>query len=52
MPEQVACNKSSLLLKNILQDTQTLQLCTINLKTERICKSHYKCQDRSLGEDT
>ncbi len=38
MIEQVACNKSSLLLKNILQNTQTLQLFTMNNKTESIKK--------------
>ncbi len=31
---------SSLLLKNILQDTQTLQLFTMNIKTEIIYKSY------------
>jgi hypothetical protein len=38
--EQVALNKSSLLLKNILQNTQTLQLYTITIKTESIYKTY------------
>jgi hypothetical protein len=36
MIKQVALNKSSLLLKYILQNTQTLELLTINIKTEII----------------
>jgi hypothetical protein len=36
MIEQVASNKSSLLLKIILQNAHTLQLFTINIKTEII----------------
>ncbi len=36
---QVTYN-SSLLLKNILQNTQTLQLFTMNIKTESIYKSY------------
>jgi hypothetical protein len=36
MTEQIALNKSSLLLKNILQNTQTSQLFTIDIKTESI----------------
>ncbi len=36
MIEQVAWNKSSLLRNNIIQDTQTLQLFTKIIKTERI----------------
>ncbi len=38
MIEQVASNKSSLLLKIVLQNAQTLQLFTINIKTEIIYK--------------
>jgi hypothetical protein len=49
MTEQVAWNKSSLLLMYILQNPMNI---TINLKTERICKCHIKCQDGSLGEET
>jgi len=37
MMEQIAWNKSS---KNILQNTQTLQLFTINVKTEIIYESY------------
>jgi hypothetical protein len=37
--EQVAWNISSLLLNNILQNTQTLQLFTMIIKTESIYKS-------------
>ncbi len=37
--KQVPWNKSSLLLKKILQNTQTLQLFTMNIKTESIYKS-------------
>jgi hypothetical protein len=40
MITQVALNKSSLLLKFILQNTQTLELFTINSKTEIIYKSY------------
>ncbi len=38
--EQVALNKPNLLLKNILQNTQTLQLFTTNILTENIYKSY------------
>ena len=37
--ERVDWNKSSLLLNNILQNTQTLQLFTMIIKTESIYKS-------------
>jgi hypothetical protein len=37
--EQVALNKSSLLLMTILQNTQTLHLITKIIKTESIYKS-------------
>ncbi len=36
MTEKVAWNKSSLLLRNILQKTQTFQLFTMNIKLESI----------------
>ncbi len=49
MMEQVACNKSSLLRKIILQNTQTLQLFTIDIKTEIINKSCKKCRCGRLG---
>jgi hypothetical protein len=39
MIEQVPWNKSSLLLGNILQNIQTLQLFTINIKPESIYTS-------------
>jgi hypothetical protein len=35
---QVACNKSSLLLKNILQNTKTLQPFIMNIKTKYLQK--------------
>jgi hypothetical protein len=38
--EQVASNKTSLLLKNIFQNTQALQLFTIIIKTESIHKNN------------
>ncbi len=38
--EQVAWNKSSLLLKSILQNTQTLQLFKMIIKMESIYKSN------------
>jgi hypothetical protein len=38
--EQVACNKSSLLLKIQNLNTQTLQLFAMNFKTESIYKSY------------
>jgi len=44
MIEQVALNKSSLLLRNILQPTQTLQYFTIIIKTESIYKSNYNAK--------
>ncbi len=38
--EQVALNKSSLLLKIQMQNTQALQLFTLVIKTETIDKSY------------
>ncbi len=49
MIEQVAWSKSSLLLKNILQNAQTSQLFLINIKTESFYKKLLQCQDRCLG---
>ncbi len=49
MIEQVTLNESSLILKNILQDTKTLQPFTINFKTEITYKSYLKCQAERLG---
>jgi hypothetical protein len=40
MIEQVAWNKLSSILQNILQNTQTLQLFTMIIKTESIYKSY------------
>ncbi len=40
MIEEIAGNKSSLLQKNILQNTQTLQIFTINIKIESFHKSY------------
>jgi hypothetical protein len=40
MIEQVVQNKLGLLLKNILQNTQTVQLFTVIIKTESIYKSY------------
>ncbi len=40
MMEQVALNKSSLLLKIILQNSQTLQLFGMDIKTECSYKSY------------
>ena len=37
---EVALNKSSLVLKIILQNTQTLQLFSMNIKTEIILTSY------------
>jgi hypothetical protein len=37
---EVASNKSSLLLKILIQNTQTLQLVSMNHKTESIYKSY------------
>jgi hypothetical protein len=38
MVDQFAWNKPSLLLKNILQNTQSLQVFAMNIKTESIYK--------------
>jgi hypothetical protein len=48
MTEQVAGNKLSLLPKNILQNTQTLKLFTMNIKTESIYKKFLNCQASRL----
>ncbi len=50
--EQVAWNKSSLLLKNILQNTQTLQLFTLNFKAESIIKVIKNAKPVGLGMET
>jgi hypothetical protein len=49
MVKQGASNKSSLLLKNILQKAQTLKLFTITIKSESIYKSYLKCQVCNVG---
>jgi hypothetical protein len=49
MIDQVASNKSSLLLKDISQNAQTLQLFAMNIKTEIIYKSYLKYQSARLG---
>jgi hypothetical protein len=50
--EQVAWNKSSLLLNIIIQNTQTLQLFTVIIKTEIIYKSYKKARLDGLGDRT
>jgi len=45
----VVQNKSSLLMRIIITNTQTLQLLTINIKTEIITKIIKKCQAPGLG---
>jgi hypothetical protein len=51
MMEQVAWNKSNLLQRIILQNTQTLQLFTIDIWTEIINKSYKKNADvAGLGQ--
>jgi hypothetical protein len=50
--EQVAWNKSSLLLKIQMQNTQTFQLFTINIKTEIIYISYQNAMLGSLGTET
>ncbi len=47
--EQVAWNKSGLILKIILQNSQTLQLFTINIQTEMIYKSNKNAKQAALG---
>ncbi len=52
MIEQVAWNKSSLLLKIQIQNTQTLQLFTETIKTESIFKGYKNAKHEGLGSDT
>jgi hypothetical protein len=47
--EQVASIKSSLLLQIQMQNTQTLKLFTINIKTEIVYKCYWKCQAGKIG---
>ncbi len=44
--------KANLVLKNILQNTQTLQLFTKKIKTENIYKSNYGAKLESLVDET
>jgi hypothetical protein len=50
--QQVASNKSSLLLRTILQNTQTLQQFTKIIKTESIYKSNYNAKLKGLVDET
>ncbi len=50
--EQIALNKSSLLLMIHKQNTQILQLFTKIIKTESIYKSDENATLRGLGEET
>jgi hypothetical protein len=53
MIEQVAWNKSSsILLKIILQNTQTIQLFTMIIKTVSIYKSFLNAKLEDLGSET
>jgi hypothetical protein len=52
MKEQVARNKSSLILHNILQNTQTLKLFTMIIKTESTYKIIKNVKVEGLGEET
>ncbi len=45
-------NKLSLLLKNILQNTQTLQLLTKIIKTENIYESNWDAKLEGLADET
>jgi hypothetical protein len=50
--KQVALNKSNLLLKIVLQNTQTLQPSTMMVKVEIMYKSYLKDKLESLGSET
>jgi len=52
MVEQIVWNKSSLILKIILQNTRTLQLHKEIIKTEIIYKSNSNAKLKHWGEDT
>jgi hypothetical protein len=52
MIKQVAWNKLSLLLRNILQNAQTLQLFKFILKQEVFRKSIENAELKGLGEET
>jgi hypothetical protein len=50
--KQVAWNKSSLLLRNNLQNTQTAEQFTMNIKTESINKVIQNAKLGGLGRET
>jgi len=47
--KQVDWDDSSLTLRNVLQNTQTLQLFTMSIKIKSIYKCYSKCQGGKLG---
>jgi len=49
MTEQIAWNESSLLLKNILQNTQTLQQSAMNIKQKVFTKVIKKANLEGFG---
>ncbi len=52
MIEQVAQNKSSLWVKNILQNTHALKLFIMNIKTKSFYKSYKNANLIGLGRGT
>jgi hypothetical protein len=52
MAGKAVWNKSSLLLNNILQNTQTLQLFTMNIKQKVLTKVIKNVKLEGLGRDT
>ncbi len=52
MTGQAAWNKTSLLLKNILQNTRTLQLFTMNIKQKVLTKVIKNAKLEGLGRET
>jgi hypothetical protein len=52
MTGKAAWNKSSLLLNNILQNTQTLQLFTMNIKQKVFTKVIKNVKLEDLGRET
>jgi len=50
MLDKLLWNKSSLLLKNILLNTQTLQLFMMNIKTKPIYKSYKNAKQEAWVE--
>jgi hypothetical protein len=51
MIEQVASNKPSLLLKNVLQNTQTLHLFTVKIKSRFYLQKLLKMLSRKAWVD-